>query len=274
VSKRRSELTGQSRREFLNLAASGLVAGCASAASANSTSGTTVEAVAFDAFTVFDPSRVAEVAETVFPGQGAALSAAWRTRQFEYTWLRTTAGHYDDFWTVTGDALVFAARMLRLELTAARRQRLMQVFLDLRAYPDAQAALASLRQMGLRLAFLTNMTAPMVEAAVRHSRLEGLFEAVLSTDRVRAYKPDPRAYRMANDVLGVPRDAVVFVAFGGWDAAGAKWFGYQTFWVNRAGAPLEQLGVEPDGIGHDLDDLARFLKSYRRAETMSSRGTF
>jgi 2-haloacid dehalogenase len=215
--------------------------------------------------TVFDPRPVVAVADDMFPGQGSTLGAIWRARQFEYTWLRTAAGHYDDFWTVTGDALVFAARLLKLDLTAARHQRLMQAFLDMKAYPDAPAALITLRQMGLRLAFLTNMTTTMVETAVRKSGLEGLVEDVLSTDRVRAYKPDPRAYQMGIDALGLPRDAILFAAFGGWDAAGAKWFGYPTFWVNRASAPPEELGIEPDGVGRDLTDLAGFLRDSPRA---------
>jgi 2-haloacid dehalogenase len=137
----------------------------------------------------------------------------------------------------------------------------MQAFLDMKAHPDAPVALLALRQSGLRLAFLTNMTAAMVEAAVHNAKLEGVFERILSTDRVQAYKPDPRAYQMGVDAFGVARDAIVFAAFGGWDAVGAKWFGYRTFWVNRAGAPLEQLGIEPDGAGRDLGDLASFLKS-------------
>jgi 2-haloacid dehalogenase len=247
------------RREFLGLAAAGLAGRRAFAASTDAAPRTGVKAVALDALTVFDPRSVVAVADDMFPGRGSALGATWRARQFEYTWLRTVAGHYDDFWTVTGDALVFAARLLKLDLTAARHQRLMQAFLDMKAYPDSPAALVTLRQMGLRLAFLTNMTTTMVETAVRKSGLEGLFDGVLSTDRVRAYKPDPRAYQMGIDALGLPRDAILFAAFGGWDAVGAKWFGYRTFWVNRASAPPEELGIEPDAVGRDLDDLARFL---------------
>jgi 2-haloacid dehalogenase len=257
-----------SRREILGLAASGLVAGRrALAAPMDSTPGADVKAVALDALTVFDPGAVVEVAEDMFPGRGGALAAAWRTRQFEYTWLRTVAGRYEDFRTVTGDALAFAARGLKLELSRAGHQRLMQAFLDMKAYPEAPSALLALRQSGVRLAFLTNMTAPMVKAAVENANLDGLFEAILSTDRVRAYKPDPRAYRMGIDAFGLPSKAIVFAAFGGWDAVGAKWFGFRTFWVNRAGATPEQLGIEPDGVGRDLQDLAHFL-----AATVPSHG--
>ena len=85
----------------------------------------------------------------------------------------------------------------------------------------------------------------------------------LSTDQIRAYKPDPRAYQMAIDALQLQREDILFAAFAGWDAAGAKWFGYPTFWVNRLNLPGEELGVTPDAMGRDLTDLVRFVKTPR-----------
>ena len=106
-----------------------------------------------------------------------------------------------------------------------------------------------MKKDGLRLAFLSNATPQMLEAAIRNSSLEGVFEQAISTDRIRSYKPDPRAYQLGVDVLGLPAKEILFAAFAGWDATGAKWFGYPTFWVNRAGAPAEELGAPPDGSG-------------------------
>ena len=126
---------------------------------------------------------------------------------------------------------------------------------------SVRPALESLRSAGIRLAFLSNFTAPMLDAAVKNSGLEGIFEPHLSTDRVRAFKPDPRAYQMGVDAFGVPRAEIAFAAFGGWDAAGAKAFGYPTFWVNRAGLPVEEMGIAPDGTGATLHDLAKFVRS-------------
>jgi 2-haloacid dehalogenase len=170
-------------------------------------------------------------------------------------------GRYADFWQVTDEALVFTAALLKLELTADRRERLMQAFLELKAWPDARSALSALKRAGVSLAFLSNLTARMLDAAVKNSGLDGLFEPHLTTDLVRAYKPDPRAYQMGVDAFGVPREQIVFVfaAFGGWDAAGARAFGYRTFWVNRAGAPAERLSEAPDAIGTTLTDLVRFV---------------
>jgi 2-haloacid dehalogenase len=118
-----------------------------------------------------------------------------------------------------------------------------------------------LKGAGIRLAFLSNMTSKLLDAGIRNSGLEGLFDHVLSTDRVRTFKPDPRAYQMALDAFMLQREEILFVAFAGWDAAGAKWFGYPTFWVNRLGLPAEELGVVADGVGRDLDELVRFAGS-------------
>jgi 2-haloacid dehalogenase len=82
----------------------------------------------------------------------------------------------------------------------------------------------------------------MLDAAVRNSGLQGIFEPHLSTGKVRAYKPDPRAYQMGIDAFGVKHEEIAVAAFGGWDPAGAKGFGYPTFWVNRTNLPLEELG--------------------------------
>ncbi len=218
-----------------------------------------IKAVAFDGFPIIDPGEVARRAEALFPGRGEALMNAWRTRQFEYTWLRTLTGNYEDFWHTTEDALRYAASSLRFNLSAEVREELMGGYLKLKSWPDARAALDSLRSAGLRMAFLSNLTPGMLDAAVANSELGGYFEPHLSTDRVRAYKPDPRAYEMGIRAFGLPREEIVFCASAGWDAAGARLFGYRTFWVNRTNQPPEELGRLPDGMGSSLADLARFI---------------
>ena len=214
-------------------------------------------AAAFDAFAVFDPRSVFRLADEMFPGTG--LSDEWRTRQFEYSWLRVAAGHYVDFWQVTEEALAFAVRRLKLDLNAATRFALMNAYLELKTWPDVLPALDILRDAGLRLAFLSNFTPGMLDANIKSAGLVGMFEDVLSTDRSKTYKPDPRAYRLGVDALRATREEILFVAFAGWDAAGAKMFGYPTYWVNRQRLPAEELGVLPDGSGETLSDLVDFL---------------
>lgn len=252
------------RREFLNLAAAGIATGLlASIPLARAAAGPKIKAIAFDAFPIFDPRPVFALTEQLFPGKGAELSNAWRTRQFEYQWLHALSGHYADFWQATEDALVFSSEMLKLDLTSDKRKQLMDTYLELKTWPDALPALQSLKNDGIRLAFLSNATSKILDAGIKNSGLDGVFEHVLSTDKIKSYKPDPRAYQMAIDAFNLKREEILFVPFAGWDAAGAKSFGYTTFWVNRLNLPVEKLGVVPDAIGQNLIDLLGFVKAAR-----------
>jgi 2-haloacid dehalogenase len=248
------------RRELLGLAGPLVAAAWLPHASAAATAAARVKAVVFDAFPIFDPRSVAALAEQLYPGRGTELMNLWRTRQFEYQWLRALAEHYADFEQTTDEALVFAANTLGLELGADTRARLVAAHSALGAWPDAAVALRRLKDMGLGLAFLSNMTRKMLEANIAHAGLDGLFDHILSTDAGKAFKPQPRAYRIALDALRLEREEIVFVAFAGWDAAGAKWFGYPTFWLNRLGAQ-EEFGVASDGSGRDLAALVKFVEA-------------
>ena len=241
------------RRKFVALAAAGLALPAARASTRP------IKAIAFDGFPITDPRPVFAKADELFPDKGRALSEAWRTRLFEYTWLRTLGGHYVDFWHITEASLVFAAKATSIDLTPGQRDTLMQTWLGLKAWPDATPALKQLKAEGIRMAFLANLTAPMLDAVVKNSGLEDFFEPHLSTDRVKVFKPDPRAYQMGPDAFKLPKEEIAFAAFAGWDAAGAKWFGYPTFWVNRARTPVEELDATPDGIGTGMADLVKFV---------------
>jgi 2-haloacid dehalogenase len=251
------------RRKFVAFAASGIALGILrsipTVVAVTSFSRSKIKAIAFDAFPIFDPRPVFSLAERLYPGKGADLSNEWRTRQFEYTWLRVAAHRYADFWQVTQEALEFAAEKLNLKLGHEQRDELMNAYLELTTWPDVMPTLTSLRNSGFRLAFLSNFTSRMLEANIQHAGLTGLFEQVLSTDLASTYKPDPRAYQLGTDVLKLARQEILFVAFAGWDSAGAKLFGYPTFWVNRQNSPAEKLDAVPDGVGESLTQLRRFV---------------
>jgi 2-haloacid dehalogenase len=161
---------------------------------------------------------------------------------------------------VTCDSLEFAVRALHLELPVAARAALLDAYFALDAWPEAPSALRSLREAGLTLALLSNMTPRMLKNGIENARLRGLFDLVLSTNEVKSFKPARRAYALGPQSLGLSRDAILFVASAGWDVAGATWFGYPTYWVNRSAAPLETLDAAPDGVGCDLVDLVTFIR--------------
>ena len=218
-----------------------------------------IQAVAFDLFTIFDPRAVTGVAEEIVPGRAAALVETWRTRWFEYAFLRAAAGTYRDFHAVSEDALELAARTHAVTIAPAERRRLVDAYSRLPPWPEAVAALRRMKAAGIALAPLSNFTPAMLCALVESAGLSDAFDHLLSTDAVRTYKPHPRAYQLGVDAFGLPRDAIAFAAFGGWDAAGASWFGYPTFWVNRLGVPAEELTDTPLPTGADLDQLEAWI---------------
>jgi 2-haloacid dehalogenase len=251
------------RRKFITLGAAGAAIGSIPSISKvladEPFSKSRIKAIAFDAFPIFDPRPVFALAEKLFPAKGAELARQWRTRQFEYTWLRATAQKYADFWRVTQDALEFATEEMNLTLGREQHDELMNTYLQLPLWPDVLPALASLKKADLRLAFLSNFTPRMLEVNIKHAGLTGFFEQALSTDAAKTYKPDPRAYQLGTSALKLQRQEILFVAFAGWDAAGAKLFGYPTFWLNRQKLPAEKLDATPDGSGDSLSQLVQFL---------------
>ena len=241
------------RRRFLEIVVASTISLGASPAEASIEK----KAIAFDGFAIFDPKSVTALAENLFPGKGPDLMNAWGLRQFEYSWLRNSMGRYADFWTITSQALHFAARLTKLDLSKEKHDQLVNGFLEMKAYPDVQPALQTLSDAGLRLGLLSNLTEAMMEANIQSAGLQGRFELLLSTDRVQAYKPDPRAYQMGIDAFGLPKQQILFAAFRGWDAAGAKSFGYHTYWANRLNLPLEELDVQPDSVGAGMKELVK-----------------
>lgn len=216
-----------------------------------------ISALVFDAYgTLFDVHSVTRVAESLFPGKGAALSAAWRTKQLEYTWLRSLMGSYEDFSRVTAASLEWTFESLQLAPGDAERRALIDEYRRLAMFPEVPETLEKLAAR-CPLAILSNGHPEMLEAVVDHNGLRERFRGgIISVHAARIFKPVPAVYALVEDKLGVPRTMMGFVSSNGWDAAGAKAFGFRAFWVNRAGAPVERLGVRPDEIVADLAGIA------------------
>jgi 2-haloacid dehalogenase len=166
------------------------------------------------------------------------LAELWRAKQLQYTWLRGLAGHHADFWQVTGDALDFALSTLHLE-DPLLRDRLMNLYLQLSAYPEVADTLKRLKTAGLKLAILSNGTPKMLAAAAANAAIAPLIDAVLSVEEVGIYKPHPSVYKLACERLNVTADRVCFLSSNGWDAYFAKAFGLHVLWCNRFGQAPE-----------------------------------
>jgi len=209
----------------------------------------------FDAYgTLFDVHSVVEAGRAI-TDDPATLSATWRQKQLEYTWLRALMGVYADFWAVTESALRHTIRRLGLTATEAQVRRLMEAYLSLACFPEVKAALE--RLAGRPRAVLSNGAPRMLAAAVASSGLAPHLEHVISVDTVKTYKPSPLVYALGPGTLGIPAGELLFVSSNGWDVAGAKAFGYRVAWCNRTNAPEEELGVRPDVVVPTLDLLPR-----------------
>ncbi|WP_159713636.1 haloacid dehalogenase type II [Geminicoccus flavidas] len=228
--------------------------------------GQALGAVIFDAYgTLFDVHAIARVADELFPNKGVALAAAWREKQLEYARVRSMSGRYADFWSVTADALDYVLDRLGLPAGQDAVDRLLGVYRRLPSHPGDREALVRLKELGLPLAILSNGAPRMLEPAIEAAGFDGLFDLVLTADQVRRFKTAPEIYQLGLDALGLPAKRILFVSSNGWDVCAAAWFGYRTFWMNRAGLPPERLGVSAEAAGRSMDELVRFVATERAA---------
>ena len=214
-----------------------------------------VRACVFDAYgTLFNFASAARSCGDVLGDAVERVSALWRDKQLQYTWLRAAQGRHADFWQVTCDGLDFTLETLGID-QAGLRERLMKLYLALDPFPEVPGVLATLRQAGLKTAILSNGTPAMLDAVVGSAGLGDMFDAVLSVEEVGVFKPAAEVYRLAVDRLGCPAFAIAFQSSNAWDAHAASAFGMQVVWCNRYGQRRERLPGAPDCEITTLADL-------------------
>jgi 2-haloacid dehalogenase len=216
---------------------------------------TGVKACVFDAYgTLFDFAAAAKGCRDVLGDTIDKLTALWREKQLQYTWLRALQDRHADFWQVTGDALDFALETLAIDKPGLR-DRLMNLYLTLDTFPEVADVLKQLKNAGLRTAILSNGSPMMLDAAVKAARLDSLLDAVLSVEAVGVYKPHPKVYQLAVDRLGIPATAIAFQSSNAWDAYAASAFGMQAVWCNRYDQRPERLPGAPERTIKSLAEL-------------------
>ncbi|MCB2100535.1 MAG: haloacid dehalogenase type II [Rhodobacterales bacterium] len=220
---------------------------------------TDIGACVFDAYgTLFDVAAAAARCNDALGDKAGPLAEIWRTKQLQYTWLRTLMEEYQDFWHVTGHALDYAMESLSIK-DDALRARLMDLYLRLDAYPEVKGMLEALSGAGVTTAVLTNGSTTMVTAAVRSAGIYPLLDHRISVDRLEIYKPDRRVYQMAVDDTGVEAGRICFMSSNAWDVCGAANFGFKAVWVNRFGQPAEKLPGAPVAELKSLEPLPALL---------------
>ena len=228
----------------------------------SSTPPTNLKAFAFDAYgTLFDVFSVTALCEAMFPGNGHALAQLWRAKQLQYSLLRSVMDRFEDFWQLTGDGLVYAAKSLELDLTDAKRQGLMDAYLRLTAFPDVKVGLEALREQGLQLAILSNGAPRMLQAAVASAGLGPWIDEIISVSDIRIFKPSPRVYQLIGQKLKLPGHQIGFVSSNSWDINGAGAAGLYTFWIQRSPSePQEELGFPACQVVTTIPELAQLIR--------------
>ncbi len=218
-----------------------------------------IGACVFDAYgTLFDVHSAVGRGGGALGDKAQPVSALWRQKQLEYTWLRSLMKAHVDFWQLTGDGLDYALAANGVD-DPALRDRLMDLYLSLDAYPDVKAALEQARAGGKKTAILSNGSPKMLQAAIDSAGLGDLLDDALSIEDVGIYKPDSRVYQLAVDRLGVAGGRICFVSTNGWDAHGAANFGFKVAWLNRFGQQPEKLPGEPSAVITTLAELPGLL---------------
>ena len=218
-----------------------------------------IGACVFDAYgTLFDVHSAVERCRDKLGNKADPLSATWRQKQLQYTWLRSLMGKYEDFWTVAGDALDFALASVEIDDPPLRAE-LMQLYLELDPYPEVLETLAALKDAKFKTAILSNGSLSMLVSAVKSAGVSKLIDSVLSVDKVGIFKPHPSVYQLAVDELDVPARRISFQSANAWDASGAAAFGFRVAWINRFGQLSEALPGEPQAELGSLAELPKLL---------------
>ena len=218
-----------------------------------------VGACVFDAYgTLFNFAAAAGRCRDDLGDKADQLAGLWRTKQLEYTWLRSLMGDYEPFWQITGDALDYGLESLGIE-DAALRQKLMDLYLRLDTFPEIKHMLVRLKGGGMKTAILSNGSPDMLNSAVEGAELGELLDAAISVDGLRIYKPHPMVYQLAVDTLEVPADRICFMSSNAWDVSGAAAFGFRVVWCNRYAQKPERLPGKPVHVVSTLAELPALL---------------
>ena len=220
-----------------------------------------IKVCVFDAYgTLFDITSAArrcamESDNKKFIEVWSLLSQMWREKQLSYSWLMTILGEYQDFWSITEDALDYALEYFNLSSDKNLKQRLMDLYKELAAYDEVKRVLTDLKKKNIVCAILSNGSPSMLNSAVKSAEIQYHIDAILSVDKIGVFKPKSEVYNMVVTQYKCDRKSVLFVSSNGWDIAGATHFGFNTFWVNRSNLPLERLPFKPHSIGKDLTSI-------------------
>lgn len=215
-----------------------------------------IKAILFDAYgTLYDVHSVMRKCEEIYPTKGTQISQIWRQKQLDYVLIRSLMDKYEDFWSLTKEALNYALEELELLYDEDLLDKILNEYLYLSLYPEVIEALDIFRPR--KLAILSNGNLQMLNELAKNTSLDKHLDDIISVDDFKVYKPKPNAYDLAAKRLGFNKEEIFFISSNGWDVAGSKSYGFTVGWLNRFHKPVDRLGIKPDYTASDLKELAQ-----------------
>lgn len=223
-----------------------------------------IEYLVFDQYgTVVDMQKGLTEAATPFlarkgwQGKPNSFVTWWRRTHFENSMIDALCdrGH-TPYRQIGHRAVAHVMDRAGIAYTQAEVEWLVAEIEKLKPFPDARAALGRLGAR-YKLAILSNGDRDMLEAAKPHIDIP--FDRVISVETAGYFKPHWKTYAKAEEILGIDRTGILFVANHAFDCVGAKSFGMRTAFIDRRKRPFGDWPEQPDLIVEDLAELATLL---------------
>ncbi len=190
---------------------------------------------------------------------GARFYPQWRARQRieQFQDSLIMLGH-SGYLETCRRALVYTLRANGIAFDPDRVRRFMEVWRELRPYPDSLKGLCRLADR-FRLAALSNGE-PDYLHHLASNRIKFDFDAIISVEEGGAFKPHPAVYRSAARILDAAPNEIMMVAAHSFDIMGARACGFRGAYVNRYALPYEDTThYAPDIVVDDFNQLADVL---------------
>ena len=215
----------------------------------------------FDVYgTLVDPFGMERQLATLFGDRGSAICALWRQKQLEYSFRRGLMRCYEDFDACTRRALSCAAKTHNVELSDAAQRQLLTDYLNLPAFPDVPPGFETLKALGCRLLAFSNGVENSLRTLLGNAGMLAYFEAVVSVNDIKTFKPNPDVYAYLVSRGGRSREDTWLVSSNPFDVIGAKAAHLRAAWIRRnSEAVFDPWEFEPDLVVSDLSQLATKL---------------
>ena len=197
---------------------------------------------------------------------GAALGGRedllplWFTTMLHYSLVDTLTDDYRPFAEIGVAVLIMLGEKQGIDIGRATAEAaIVPPFLALPPHKDVKPFLEKLSKTDIELVSLANSSAGAITAQFEFAGIIDYFDRRISTEEVRAFKPDKRPYVHALEMVGVQPNEALMIAAHAWDLAGAKHVGLRTAFIRRPGAVLYPNTAKPDYCVDGLDELTPML---------------